>query len=282
MTGKKRIVYIFLPVLLISFIFFAGYFREITNMLRSSSSNFNYVFFGNYYLCKPESSANTGTDTKYPLLVFLHGSGNGADISYLDYAGYTRKGLPPSKAATSFLSAHPSFVLVPLTEGSWNTEVLVRLIEKTIRTYPIDQKRIYVIGYSMGGPATYSLANSMHESNGRLFAGIVRLTGQSQTRLDGAIVMHTRIWLHQGLLDLPIRMETTRQAYSFLKNAYQGETEIQSEGYIEGHKMLTSSLVVGGKELVKKTEYPDIGHDIVKLPFVNGDVIEWLFSQSLP
>lgn len=63
------------------------------------------------------------------------------------------------------------------------------------KKYRIDYNRIYLIGYSMGGSGSYSLANAYYKYNKHLFDGILRLAGQSQITLESSIIENTSVWL---------------------------------------------------------------------------------------
>lgn len=241
--------------------------------VHNQSSNYHSCVPWNYD--KPQNAARS-----YPLVVFLHGAGGAGNIDYLNHLGY----FDPAKSsadvtARSFQSRRPSFVLVPQTSGSWTNPAIIGLIEHFKSTYRIDPRRVYLIGYSMGGSGSYALANAYCDHNGGLFAGIIRLAGQSQTEVRKSIAQRSSIWLHVGLRDNPIRIQMARDAYAFLKTYHTNAVETQSAIHIPGHPGSTHTLTVDGKEVAKLSEYTEDGHGIVTFPFQDERLLEWLYAQ---
>jgi predicted peptidase len=183
--------------------------------------------------------------------------------------------------ARKFQLNYPCFVLVPQTNGSWDNDKLINLIEDFKKNHRIDLNRVYLIGYSMGGSGSYSLANAYYQYNKHLFAGIIRLAGQSQTTLEDSIVKHTSVWLHIGLKDSELRIQVTRDAYDFLKSSHLQAIETTSKVNISPYSGTTVTLTENGLEIVKKTEYNNVGHSINNLPFADEYLLKWLFSQEV-
>lgn len=244
---------------------------------------FKFDAVRNQYLLEPWNyNLQQNKDRKYPLVVFLHGSGGAGDISYLNYLGYDKAdNKQPDETALKFQKEHLCFVLVPQTSSEWNNSTLTAQVEFIKSSYRIDTSRIYLIGYSMGGSGSYSFANAYYDSKKQLFAGIIRLAGQSQTVVRSAIADKTSIWLHIGLNDIEERILVTRAAYAFLKNYHSDAVETKSPVTIGGYTGTTYSLSIGNDDRFKRTEYNNVGHDIVLLPFRDPYLIEWLFKHNL-
>lgn len=241
----------------------------------SNKPVFEYNAEDDSYLLKPwnyEKSFNDGR--KYPLVVYLHGSGSSGSPSgmAMGHLGYNND---------DFKKNHPCFVYIPHTSGGWNNARLISQIENLKDDYRINKNKIYLVGYSMGGSGSYSLANAYYDHNEHLFAGIIRLAGQSQVEVRDAIARKTSIWLHIGLNDMELRVTVTRQAYEFLKDFHAGASETSKNVEIENHSGSTLTLTKNDIEIVKKTEYDNDGHGVSNFPFNDPYLIEWLFSQSL-
>lgn len=92
-------------------------------------------------------------DKQWPLILFLHGSGERGDdldkVKDQGPLGYINAGHP-----LPFVVVAPQ---CPRREW-WNPERLKSLIDQIQASYRIDPKRIYVTGLSMGGYATFDLA----------------------------------------------------------------------------------------------------------------------------
>jgi predicted esterase len=218
----------------------------------------------------------------YPLVIFLHGLGGAGYVYFLNYIGYDNpEDDTVDSVAYRFQKDHPCFTLVPQTDGEWNNTSLIEQVEKFKTNYRIDESRIYLIGYSMGGSGSWSFANAYNQYNGHLFAGLIRLAGQSQTQVTDDIAENTAMWLHIGLDDVPLRVDVTREAYNFLRDYHNSPGEKTEVVPIEGYTGKTYSLMLNGEDFIKRTEYENIGHGISAFPFKDPYLIEWLFRHSL-
>ncbi|MCK5138117.1 MAG: hypothetical protein KAR19_20200 [Bacteroidales bacterium] len=235
---------------------------------------FEYNQEENYYLCKPgDYNENHNKDMIYPLIVYLHGGGGAGDPKDLSLLGYDE--------SAEFKKKYPCFVYAAQTSGSWKNEVLIKQIEKLKKCYRIDNNRIYLIGYSMGGSGSYALANAYYDFNSHLFAGIIRLAGQSQSIVREAIANHTSVWLHIGLQDTRQRINVTRQAYEYIKKYHPNASETSDTVNIYDHPGTTLTLKTDNNEILRKSEYDHDGHGIYHFPFHDDSLLAWLFDQSL-
>ncbi len=229
---------------------------------------------GDFWLCKPwnyENLANSGR--RYPLFVYLHGSGS--------------QGLPSSLPCFNGgedQKLYPSFVYEPHASGSWDNAKLIAQIEALKAAYRIDVNRVYLMGYSMGASGSYALANAYYNSKKAIFAGIVRMSGQSQSELAPAIADKASVWYHIGLADDAARVTVARDSWDFLKNypGNAGALETTAAVPLASYPGTTRTLTRGSIEIVKYTEYDaPVGHGISNFPLTDPAVLKWLFSQSL-
>jgi predicted peptidase len=227
---------------------------------------------GDYRLCVPYDYNPATTAKKYPLFVYLHGANAKAGVDVL-----------PCFISPKERETFPAFVYVPHTKGNWDNTKLIAQIEEIKGKYPIDVNRLYLMGYSMGGPGSYSLANDYFGRKGQLFAGIVRMAGQSQATLCDAIVKKTSVWYFVGLADTDLRVKIAQEAYSFLKGKNPDAVETTLPVSAEtGHAGTTLTLRKNGIEIVKYTRFDSpVGHGINSFPLKDPAVLQWLFSQSL-
>ena len=237
----------------------------------------------NQYVLEPWNYKSPHNHNRnYPLVIFLHGSGGAGNITYLNYIGYDNpEDNREDQTALEFQKNHTCFTLVPQTGSSWNNSDLIEQVEYFKENCRIDTNRIYLIGYSMGGSGSYSFANAYYDYNKHLFAGIIRLAGQSQTSVRNAIANRTGIWLHIGLDDSEQRVQVTRDAYNYLKDFHTNAHESTTQVPIEGYNGITYTLSVNNKDQFKRTEYEGIGHGVAAFPFKDSYLIEWLFKQTL-
>ena len=220
----------------------------------------------NYRLLRPEVEQE---GEKYPLVLFLHGSGErGSDNEKQLFHG-SQMWLNPVNREN-----YPAFVLVPQCpeSGYWAytdrpssfepdqmpsdipLSPVFRTLKELIDTYlampQVDKKRVYVIGLSMGAMGTYDLAICYPE----IFAAAIPICGTvNPTRLSAAKDVKFRIF--HGDADTVVPVSGSRQAYKALKAA--------------------------GAD-VEYIEFPGVTHGSWNPAFTQLDFMSWLFSQKKP
>ena len=182
---------------------------------------------------------------------------------------------------------YPAFYLT-YNHCSYDHEgaTLADLIDTAITTNGcrIDTNRIYLTGWSKGGSGSYKLVRGFL-SRGKLFAGIIRIAGGSETELPDEAVEKTSIWYHIGLNER-IRTQVARDAYAFVKNHTSNATAAESTetdtvtfgGTV--YDRTTKTLIKNQVEIMKLSEYEGMGH-ITGPPYSDPVLFDWLFSQSL-
>lgn len=205
---------------------------------------------------------------KYPLVLFLHGAGErGTDnLSQLKHG---------SKMFTNPVNRekYPAFVIFPQcpkdhywsfrsrpTDGKVSADVfpadyeisdMMKQIKNLLDLYSdkdqIDKDRIYVIGLSMGGMATFDLACRFPD----LFAAVIPICGGvNPDRL--AVCKNIKFRIYHGDADSVVPVENSRIAYTALKKAGAS---------------------------VEYTEFPGHDHDSWTPAFNKEDFLSWLFDQ---
>ncbi|HEX2746572.1 MAG TPA: hypothetical protein VHM91_01125, partial [Verrucomicrobiales bacterium] len=113
-----------------------------------SKSGLKFMFF---------AGKNLDASKKYPLVLYLHGKGNNVlNKSALAFAG--------SCAKPANYEKNPCFIVAPQCpdENGWqgNTGAnLQKTLKDLLKNLPIDDKRLYLVGYSMGAYGTFALLN---------------------------------------------------------------------------------------------------------------------------
>jgi predicted peptidase len=195
-----------------------------------------------YWLYLPEGYKADGAE-KWPLLLFLHGSGERGD----NLEAVTKHG-PPKLIAEGKQS--PFIVVSPQCpkEQRWNAAALAKLVDHLANTHQVDRSRLYVTGLSMGGAGTWSLLTEYPN----LFAAAVPICG----RVDPAAAAKLTdkpIWIVVGAKDRAELVESNQQAAAELEKA--------------------------GSKLVRLTVYPDAGHDSWTETYNNPEIYEWLLKH---
>jgi predicted peptidase len=185
---------------------------------------------------------------KYPLVVSLHGKSddntNGLQI------GFARKFSEASNYETN-----PCLILAPLcyqpfggTGGGWNDDPgdeTLDLIKDLLKELPIiDEDRVYVIGYSMGGFGTWRFL----KEESKLFAAGVPIAGYGN---DVGKLRSMPIWSFHGAKDDVVKVDGARACAEELKRS----------------------------KVFKYTEDPEGGHGIVGDVVNDPKLHEWIFAQ---
>ena len=194
--------------------------------------------------CVLRKPIDFNSEKKYPILLFLHGAGTrGNDIDKLCANPFFR--------LTDRHQNFPFVTIAPLCEENTWFDVWERLkaLVNDITNLPFaDQERIYVMGASMGGYATWQLAMSMADR----FAAIVPICGGGMYWNAGRLV-NVPIWAFHGAKDTAVLLE-------------------------ESVKMVEAVKRHGGE--AKLTVYPENGHDAWSDTYSNPEVFSWLFQQQ--
>ncbi|MEN7550503.1 alpha/beta hydrolase [Rapidithrix thailandica] len=212
----------------------------VSGISQAQQTEETLVTYTNYLLYVPSQKPASG---KYPLLLFLHGSGErGEDLEKVKTHG------PPS-----FLNDSTDFPFVVVSpqcpEGQrWNIPLLLRLLDQIEQKLPIDTDREYVTGLSMGGFGTWELAQAAPSR----FAAIAPICGGGDsTRL--CVMKHVPTWVFHG-----------------------GKDQVVPPAYSE--KMVKGLRALGAE--VKYTLYPELYHDSWSITYANPELYKWLLQHK--
>ena len=198
--------------------------------------------------------------SKYPLVIFLHGSGERGE----DNESQLKWGVM-NFASDQNMKKHPSIVVAPqcpknMSWGNFSYEdmqlqptptkpmkLLMELINQAILKLPVDTDRIYITGLSMGGYGTFD-AISRYPN---LFAAAVPVCGGGDVSKAPAI-SNIPIWIFHGALDGAV-------------------SPVLSQNMVEA---LTQAGAHPGY-----TQYPEVGHFSWIAAYSDDMMMEWLFRQ---
>ena len=190
-------------------------------------------------------------DTKLPLILFLHGSGErGNDSQFVKKWGLPRE-----------LETRPDFpflVISPQCPANkrWSdldAEVLALLKEITNK-YPADRSRCYLTGFSMGGEGTWHFAVEHPE----LWAAVAPVAGHIPQQAGFlkrlCVLKSTPVWIFHGALDEAVPLS--------------------------GSQIPTEALRECGGD-VRFTEYPDLGHGATSdETYRNDNLYAWFLEHQ--
>lgn len=193
-----------------------------------------------YLLWMPEPAGRPTTG--WPLLIFLHGSGErGNDLEKVKAHG------PPKYAVAR---RNFPFVLVApqVPEGmAWDSDALEALRADLVARLPIDADRVLLTGLSMGGYGTWNYAVDHPDR----LAAIAPVCGAGDSDRAERIV-HLPVWAFHGAQDTAVPLA--------------GDQE-----------MVDAVNAAGGR--VKFTVYPDVGHNAWDPAYADPALYEWLLAQ---
>jgi len=199
----------------------------------------------------------------YPLLVHMHGAGSwgtnnvdqlrngsGDFISWAKRHGEEYVFIAPQtprrrKWVDSPWSDNKSTMKESPTPS---LRMAMEIIEDAIKRYPVDRNRIYVMGISMGGYATWELLQRRPD----LFAAALPCCGGGDSALAHRL-KDIPIWAFHGAKDKGVPACRTRDMVAAIKAA-------------------------GGEKILYR-EYPTLGHNVWTPTFSDDKVFDWLFSQ---
>ncbi|MBC7888152.1 MAG: dienelactone hydrolase family protein [Ferruginibacter sp.] len=207
---------------------------------------------------------------KYPLIFFLHGSGErGNDnekqlvhVAKVFLQEELRKDYPaivvfPQCAQNSSWSNMKTIVnkegkrqreFLPDGEPTKAMVLAEGLLYELLRLYPVKKQQVYTAGLSMGGMGVFEL---VRRSPG-IFAAAIPICGGAHPSTAQQL-KKTSWWIFHGAKDEAVLPEFSQQMYAALVNV---------------------------KAKVKFTLYPEAGHNSWDSAFAEKELLPWLFSQK--
>jgi predicted peptidase len=216
---------------------------------------------------------NWSPKQKWPIILFLHGSGERGDDGLLQ----TDVGLP--HAIRENRSRFPAIVVIPqcLAGRLWieqeMEEVSLGTLAAASKEFRGDPKRTYLTGLSLGGNGTWTLAR---EYPGK-FAAIVPICGRIVPSAN-ALKDHPEL-AKSSLPDEP-------QSYAEVAQKI-GKTPVwifhggaDDTVPVENSRKMNEALKAAGGN-VRYNEYPGVGHNSWDQAYAEPELMTWLLSQSL-
>ncbi len=206
---------------------------------RVFSGNFSAGVNLNYLTYFPEGFDSS---KEYPLILFLHGSGErGSDLSLV-----RKHGLP--KEIDNGRKV-PAIVIAPQCPENkrWRTYELAALMDYVESLYKIDKSRVYVTGLSMGGSGTWRFAAEFPDR----VAAIITMCAYAEPHTAYQIA-DIPVWVFHGTADDITPFDVSE-------------------------RMVKKLQEIGGN--VKFTIYEGADHNIWERTYANDEIYTWLFAQ---
>jgi len=211
-----------------------------------------------YRLFRPHAAG------KLPLVMYLHGSGgqgndNEKQLGLGNIFGTRVWALPQNQ------KRFPCFVVAPQTDRGWirydfskdtatpvpglgdGSRLALQIVDRLCAELPIDERRIYVTGQSMGGAGVWNVL----AGRPRLFAAAVVCCGSASFEY-GTEAIDVPLWSFHGDADQTVSVSVSRDRIAARRKAG------------------------GGPEY---TEYPGVDHDSWQWAYTEPELVTWLFAQ---
>jgi predicted peptidase len=208
-----------------------------------------------YRLFRPESRE------RLPLVLYLHGSGglgtdNEKQLGLGNTFGTRVWALPEHQ------QKFPCYVLAPQTDRGWikgdaqgraapgfgdGVRVALEIIDALRKEFPIDERRLYITGQSMGGGGVWNM--TAHRP--RTFAAAVACCG-SVTLDTPADSAGTPLWNFHGDADATVPVRASRERIAALRKS-------------------------GAHPIA--TEYAGVGHNVWEWAYTEPALVPWVVSH---
>jgi len=220
---------------------YAGEPIEHKQQPRSFTRNINKTASANYLLYLPHSHLHD-ISKRWPLIIFLHGSGERGD----DLSKVKEQGLPKlleTKDDFPFIVISPQ---IPMYEN-WDIDVLDALLDEALEQLPVDPDRVYITGLSLGGHATWQWAAHSPDR----FAAIAPVCGAGPLA-RACRLSHVPIWAFHGDQDTIVP-------------------------FAASESMVKAVQSCGGEAHL--TAYPGVGHDAWTDTYANPELYSWFLQH---
>lgn len=207
-----------------------GYFVQLPRVDWKSSENFEDS------LMKSSSSAY-----QWPLIMDLHGVGGHTAIDEMiagNNPAYGYEDIRPESDCGYFRV----FPRSPDGETSWgwqqHADLMIKVIDTLKEKYNIDDDRVYLTGFSMGGCGTWDVAMAYPD----YFAALAPVASRAYNYDGLYTIRHIPTLLVHGILDTNIPYANSLLAYSRLKSMRSNTTLVTENGE---HVLTTESRSEG-------------------------------------
>jgi predicted peptidase len=197
---------------------------------------------------QPDGDASSGP---LPLIFFLHGSGErGGDLERI--RGY---GIPLAAARRKpfpFITVSP--LCPPRTYWEDLDSVLLALLDHTCTILPVDTRRVYLTGLSMGGHGVWVLGMARPERFAALAPVCPPFPNLPGVMERLPVLVDTPVWVFHGAKDDKVAPEHSQRMVDALRR-------------------------LGGN--VRYTVYPNVRHDSWVRAYAGPALYDWFLKQSL-
>ncbi|MCB2357263.1 dienelactone hydrolase family protein [Clostridium estertheticum] len=197
----------------------------------------------NYMVYLPQSY---NTIKKWPLILSLHGSGErGNNIDNVKKWGIHK--MLRENNNFPFVVVSPQCPIGEIWEMQFN--ILKDLLDEIGNNYNIDNERIYLTGYSLGGYGTWNFAIL----NPERFSAIVPISGGAVSPQKSLKLKNMPIWVAHGDSDTVVQFEESKRIVNYLKKY--------------------------NPNIIFKV-YKGAGHEVCTTAYEEPELFKWLLKQK--
>ncbi len=193
--------------------------------------------------------SDLSANRRYPLIVYLHGSGDTLSRDNYWYKASIQNDQPVFVLTPKCLNRDQGWGNTWTSKHTPETANTLALVDSLVKKYPIDVNRLYIYGISMGGFGVFSVL----QKNPGKFAAAYAVCGGSDPAAAG-VVMKTPLWIFHGDADDIVPVYLSRDLYKEI-------------------------VKLGGK-LTRYTEYPGVKHNSWDNVNQEPELPSWLLSKK--
>ena len=214
---------------------------------------------------------------EYPLLLFLHGSGESGTDNVRQVSNHIRVMIDKTEAEFPAVLVAPQ---LPRARG-WSVanqeDLTTTVLEEVLTDYSVDLNRLYMTGLSMGGFGTMHYLQVFNGINPDIlqFAAAAPIAGAFVDDRLAIAPLDVPVWLAHGDRDTAVDVSASRETFNLIAG-FERDAPID---FSSGNVGAGGPLVEVGN--VRYTEYPRVGHNSWSRFYASQDVYEWMFAQSL-
>jgi predicted peptidase len=192
---------------------------------------------------------------KWPVMLFLHGSGEAGDGTTLlkNVAKHGPPKLVAGKKDFPFILISPQNPAPDKAagrRGGWDPKVVKGLLDEVLSSEKqADKDRVYLTGLSMGGFGSWAMAAAYPDT----FAAVAPICGGGNPAIAEKI-KQLPIWVFHGEKDPTVPIDRS--------------------------VVMVDALKAAGAKDVQFTRYPEAGHDSWTETYNNPKLYEWFLSHS--
>lgn len=189
----------------------------------------------------------------YPVILFLHGAGESGNDGKRQVTVGLGPAIKKQQKDFPFITIFPQANSKTTVGRRWHAhspdgKQALAILDEVMRTYKVDEKRIYLTGLSMGGFGTWDIAANYPDK----FAAIAPICGGGDPS-KAKTLAKLPIWVFHGDADKVVPADLSRKMVAAIKEA-------------------------GGDP--KYDEYPGVGHNSWDKAYGNPELYKWLLSHQ--